>query len=107
MAHSIVRLSDHRHLGAHESRAVAQELRSTDIIKRALQAKPDVVAGNRLYSEQCVTCHGPKAHGNPDEVIPSLAGQLPIYVIKQLVDLAEGERESADMPRRASRSSAL
>ncbi|HEY0682251.1 MAG TPA: c-type cytochrome [Steroidobacter sp.] len=82
---------------------VGQELRSTEIIERALRAKPDMEAGKRIYREHCSACHGANAYGNADEVIPSLAGQLPIYVIKQLVDLAEGARTSADMHRIAAK----
>lgn len=83
--------------------AVGQEIRSTDIIERALQAKPDTETGKRVYREHCSACHGGQAYGNADEVIPALAGQLPIYVIKQLVDLAEGGRASADMHRIAAK----
>lgn len=85
--------------------AIAQDIRSTDLIERALQAKPDTEAGNKVYLEHCARCHGPQAYGNADEVIPALAGQLSIYVIKQLVDLAEGARASADMHRIASKKS--
>lgn len=83
--------------------AAGQELRSTDLIKRAVEAKPDIAAGKRLYGEECATCHGLEAYGNANEVIPSLAGQLPVYVIKQLVDLAEGERDATGMHRVAAK----
>lgn len=79
--------------------AVAQEPRGTEIIERALQAKPSMDAGKKIYREHCSACHGARAYGNADEVIPALAGQLPIYVIKQLVDLAENDRTSAAMHR--------
>lgn len=82
---------------------MAQEPRSTEIIERALQAKADTDAGKKVYREHCSSCHGAHAYGNADEVIPALAGQLPIYVIKQMVDLAEGARTSADMHRIAAR----
>lgn len=85
------------------SPAIAQDIRSAEIIERALQAKPDTEAGKIIYFEHCASCHGPEAYGNAAEVIPALAGQLPIYVIKQLVDLAEGGRTSADMHRVASK----
>lgn len=82
---------------------MAQEMRSDELIKRALHATPDLAAGKELYSEHCATCHGPQAHGNADEVIPSLAAQLPVYLIKQLVDLSAGERDSAHMHRIAAK----
>lgn len=85
--------------------ALAQELRSSEIIDRALRARPDIDAGKRLYGEQCATCHGARAFGNADEVVPALAGQLPIYLIKQMVDMAESERASAVMHRIAAKKS--
>lgn len=81
------------------SPAGGQDVRSTEIIERALRAKPDTAAGKRIYGEHCVACHGAEGYGNADQVIPALAGQLPIYVIKQLVDLSERSRTSADMHR--------
>lgn len=83
--------------------AAAQGMRSTELIERALQAKPDTDAGKKIYLEHCSACHGAEAYGNADQVVPALAGQLPIYVIKQLVDLAEGGRTSADMHRIAAK----
>jgi cytochrome c553 len=83
--------------------AMAQDARGTEIIERALQSKPDIDAGKRIYREQCANCHGANGFGNAEEVIPALAGQLPIYVIKQLVDMSEGDRESASMHRIAAR----
>lgn len=83
--------------------AVGEEERSTEIIERALQAKPVTAAGKKTYREHCSVCHGEQAYGNAGEVIPALAGQLPIYLIKQLVDLAEGGRASTDMHRVASK----
>lgn len=79
--------------------AAGQDARSTDLIERAMRAKPDTQAGEKIYREHCAGCHGEQAYGNADQVIPALAGQLPIYVIKQLVDLAEGGRASAEMHR--------
>lgn len=85
------------------SPAIGQDIRSTEIIERALRATPDTEAGKTVYLEHCAGCHGPEAYGNADEVIPALAAQLPIYIIKQLVDLAEGGRTSTDMHRIASK----
>ncbi|WP_198683497.1 c-type cytochrome [Peristeroidobacter agariperforans] len=85
------------------SPAAGQDVRSTELIERALQAKPDTSAGKKIYNEHCTTCHGARGYGNAEQVIPALAGQLPIYVIKQLVDLSERSRTSADMHRIAAR----
>lgn len=83
--------------------AAGQDVRSTEIIERALQARPDTTAGKKIYSEHCIVCHGAQGFGNADQVIPALAGQLPIYVIKQLVDLSERSRTSAEMHRIAAK----
>jgi cytochrome c553 len=79
--------------------AVAETQRGNDFIERALKLQPDLNQGEALYREHCATCHGPEAYGNPATVIPSLAGQLPIYVIKQLADIAESERVAPEMHR--------
>lgn len=79
--------------------AAAQTQRNVDIIERTLQLQPDVGNGRKLYREHCASCHGADAWGNADSVIPELAGQLPIYVIKQLADLAEGQRTAPEMHR--------
>jgi cytochrome c553 len=79
--------------------AGAQVPRSVEIIERALRLQPDLAEGRKLYSEHCASCHGGAAHGNAHEVIPALAGQLPIYIIKQLADIAEGLRTAPEMHR--------
>jgi len=85
--------------------AAAQALRSEELIDQALHTQPDIGAGRKLYREQCASCHGKTAYGNAKDVIPSLASQLPIYLIKQLVDMAEGERVATDMHRITARKS--
>lgn len=82
---------------------MAQEIRSADLIERAVHATPDLAAGKQLYGEHCATCHGPEANGNASEVIPALSAQLPVYLIKQLVDFSESERDSANMHRVAAK----
>lgn len=77
----------------------AQTERGTDIIERALAATPNLRNGKALYRKFCVSCHGGSAHGNPRAVVPALAGQLPLYLIKQLADMAEGDRTVAEMHR--------
>lgn len=85
--------------------AMAQTFRSEKLIDEALHVQPDLVAGQKLYKEHCASCHGKQAYGNANDVIPSLASQLPIYLIKQFVDMAEGERASTDMHRVTARKS--
>ena len=79
--------------------ADAQTDRGTEIIERALSAEPDKRHGAQLYRERCASCHGKRAHGSSDPVTPALAGQLPLYLIKQLVDFSEGDRSEPEMHR--------
>ena len=58
--------------------AAAQAVRGEELIVQALRVTPDIDAGETLYPQHCVTCHGKKAYGTAKEVIPSLASQLPI-----------------------------
>jgi cytochrome c553 len=64
-------------------------------------AKPDAAAGQKIAAGVCAACHG--ADGNsPTAINPSLAGQIPEYTYKQLVNFkaAEGkepERKNAIM----------
>lgn len=79
--------------------AAAQSQRNIEIIERALRLQADVNNGRELYAGHCAECHGAKAWGNASSVVPALAGQLPIYVIKQLADVAEGQRTAPEMHR--------
>lgn len=79
--------------------AIAQTERGTEIIERALAARADEKQGAAIYRELCTSCHGKEAHGNPDSAVPALAGQLVIYLIKQLANFGEGDRDDADMHR--------
>ena len=81
----------------------AQSPRGVEIIEQALASKPDVAAGAALFKEHCAGCHGERALGDAKAVTPALAGQIPLYVIKQLVDMAEREREVPEMHRVVSR----
>lgn len=83
--------------------AAAQNHRGVEIIEQALASKPDIAAGAALFQEHCSSCHGARALGNAKAVTPALAGQIPLYVIKQLVDMAEREREVPEMHRVVSR----
>ena len=55
--------------------------------------------GQMLYQKHCASCHGPKALGNAEDVIPALAGQIESYLAKELVDFAELDRTAPEMHR--------
>ncbi|HEY6642481.1 c-type cytochrome [Povalibacter sp.] len=77
--------------------AAASPVRVDELVQRALRLDSNPVRGGRLYAQQCRSCHGSEALGDSARVIPALAGQRRAYLIKQLADFTEMERESADM----------
>jgi cytochrome c553 len=79
--------------------AAAQTERATALIDSALALRGDVANGKSLYEGLCASCHGAQAYGGGEPVTPALAGQLPVYLIKQLVDFAEGDRSAPEMHR--------
>ena len=79
--------------------AAAQTKRATALIESALALRGDVNNGKSLYESVCASCHGAQAYGGGATVTPSLAGQLPVYLIKQFVDFAEGDRQAPEMHR--------
>jgi cytochrome c553 len=83
--------------------ADAQSHRSAEILDRALALTPDVRNGQVLYRDLCQSCHGVDATGDAEWVIPALAGQVDSYLIKQLVDFAEGDRVGPEMHRAVAR----
>ena len=68
-----------------------------ELIHNALQLDVDAEKGGAIYRKHCVSCHGEKAYGDPARDIPSLAGQRQAYVIKQLADFSQLERDSREM----------
>lgn len=79
--------------------AAGQTERASALIQRAFALPGDVAKGKSIYGDLCASCHGRKAYGNPATVTPSLAGQLRLYLIKQLVDFAESDRTAPEMHR--------
>lgn len=79
--------------------AAAQTRRAEQTIRQTLALRPDPANGAQLYARHCASCHGALALGNAEFVVPALAGQLDVYLIKQLVDVAESDREVPEMHR--------
>lgn len=68
-----------------------------ELVRLSLQLEPDLPRGAALYGQHCVGCHRKNASGNPGRSIPALAGQREAYLIKQLADFAERERNAEQM----------
>jgi cytochrome c553 len=75
----------------------ASPVRVDQLIRSALQLEPKVARGAAVYKQHCARCHGQSALGDAHNVVPALAGQRQAYLIKQLADFAELERESQEM----------
>jgi cytochrome c553 len=56
------------------------------------QAAGDVDAG-KAKSATCLACHGPDGN-SPNPIWPKLAGQHPVYIIKQLQAFKSGDRKN-------------
>jgi cytochrome c553 len=76
---------------------VASPARVDQLVRTTLQLDPNLKRGGGLYDVHCVRCHGQGAIGDPRNVIPALAGQREAYLIKQLADFAELERDGDAM----------
>lgn len=53
--------------------------------------------GAELYAKNCAQCHGREALGSSARATPALAGQRRSYLIKQVADFTELERDSREM----------
>jgi cytochrome c oxidase cbb3-type subunit 3 len=77
--------------------AVASPTRVDQLVGTALELDPNASRGAALYLQNCARCHGQGAIGDPHNVIPALAAQREAYLIKQLADFTELEREGQEM----------
>src|SRR6185436_20752723 len=76
--------------------ASASPTRVDQLVRSALQLDPNPSHGAALYLQNCARCHGQGAIGDSRNVIPALAGQREAYLIKQLADFTELEREGQE-----------
>lgn len=76
---------------------LASPLRVDELVRNALQLDQNAKRGAKLFAKHCAQCHGAQALGSAANVVPALAGQRRAYLIKQLADFTELERESPDM----------
>lgn len=69
---------------------------AADQITIELNFTPDLEDGKKTYGV-CARCHLPEAWGNSDGTYPQLAGQHVNVLMKQLIDIRSGERQSSLM----------
>ncbi len=68
-----------------------------DRVERVLRLRADTNHGRTLYSQYCASCHGATALGDAAGTVPSLAGQRPNYLLKQVADVLENDRSVPEM----------
>lgn len=63
----------------------------------ALGKQPDETRGQKLFQRHCQRCHQVGAGGLAAQKIPSLAGQQYEYLVKQIIDFLDRERDNDTM----------
>lgn len=58
-------------------------------------------AGASAFVSQCAGCHGASGRGDPNRMLPALAGQHAAYLERQLRDTADGRRPNMSPQHRA------
>ncbi len=61
----------------------------------AMDAHP--TRGAELFAQYCGRCHGERALGDASKLIPALAGQRFVYLVRQLANFAGSQRDSTTM----------
>ena len=75
---------------------LASNVQAVEKITIQLDFTPDIEAGKTTFSV-CARCHLPEAWGNADGTYPQLAGQHVNVLMKQLLDIRNGIRQSSLM----------
>jgi cytochrome c553 len=73
--------------------------RTLELFNDAIGLAPVREHGAKLYRRDCAGCHGRRAFGNAEKTVPALAGQVEAYLLKQLVDFVELDRDTPEMHR--------
>jgi len=68
---------------------------AADLAAQAATLTADAPHGMVLYLKHCASCHGRRAWGNGVQEIPSLAGQRESYLIAQLANFINGNRQGS------------
>jgi cytochrome c553 len=56
----------------------------------------DLAAGEKLYKDNCVKCHGEKAEGNNEKYYPRIQSQHYKYMLRQFEWIRDGKRRNAN-----------
>jgi cytochrome c553 len=79
----------------HRTHASAEQ--TEQLVRNTMSLDANRRRGESLFRSECSGCHGRKALGDAERLIPALAGQRRAYLIKQMADFAELERNAPQM----------
>lgn len=85
-------------IGGRPSAGTSSE-ETEQLTRNALSLEANRTRGAALFVSRCAGCHGEKALGDAERLIPALAGQRRAYLVKQMADLAQRERDATQMHR--------
>lgn len=68
-----------------------------DELSQAINLTANASRGKQLFDQNCSQCHGENARGTTDGRYPQLAGQHKEVIIKQLLDIRNGDRDNPEM----------
>lgn len=73
--------------------------RGKELLANALALTPNPNAGGQAFAANCAGCHGDKGWGVAESAVPALAAQRERYLLTQLIDFAELNRDAVEMHR--------
>jgi len=73
-----------------------QDLMAKKEINQIMSLTPDLENGKKVFST-CALCHSPEGWGTEDGSTPEIAGQLTPVIIKQIIDIRQGNRDNPTM----------
>lgn len=73
--------------------------RGKELLAKALALAANPNAGGQAFAANCAGCHGDKAWGVAESAVPALAAQRERYLLTQLIDFAELNRDAVEMHR--------
>lgn len=79
------------------SHSASVELTPDVSLGSALAKSPNETRGQRIYQQRCQSCHQTNGAGSPTLKVPALAGQHYEYLVKQVVDFLDQDRDSPTM----------
>jgi len=77
-------------------RDVAEYFAAQTMEPTPIKVDAAAVERGRALSAQCAGCHGPEGKGNKAQLIPSLAGQPPGFLLEQIVLFKQDRRSPGD-----------